>query len=204
MHFDFAAPTFSALWVLSDILKLRLFHPLVKCSILVLSKNWIKSEFAFWNNRLFLSLHTPTHHWLNVLKAHRPCALPYREHSAEYLSKWSWISDRDEFGWSWPLYSLVTTYHKLCQTVPKSAQYVHSMATQWTLTILPTQLWVLLCQQVCIVSSESSSKSLYINSYCKRLDISGLFFDIPLFDVFDRLFLVGLLLWYLGGVLCPG
>ena len=153
MHFDFAAPTFSALWVLSDILKLRLFHPLVKCSILVLSENWIKSEFAFWNNRLFLSLHTPTHHWLNVLKAHRPCALPYREHSAEYLSKWSWIGDRDEFGWSWPLYSLVTTHHKLCQTVPKC-----TICTEHgNFLYSPTQLWVLLCQQVCVFSSGSSS-----------------------------------------------
>ena len=35
------------------------------------------------------------------------------------------------------------------------------------------------------------------------LDISGLFFDSPLFDVFDRLLLVWLLLWYLSGVFCP-
>ena len=44
---------------------------------------------------------------------------------------------------------------------------------------------------------------MYINSCWKGLNIPGLFFDIPLFDVFDRLFLVGLLLWYLGGVSHP-
>ena len=43
--------------------------------------------------------------------------------------------------------------------------------------LLYSPLWVLLCQQVCVFSSGSSSKPMYINSCCKRLGIPALFFD---------------------------